>query len=150
MSGLWAWSFPPWMSSWPSCPSTSPPFLIEAIVRLGTLLPFEQAAAEVQAVGRIQVSSDTVRRLTEEAGAAQLAREQAALEAIEQEAPDGPAGPEIQQLSADGAMIRLVGGDWTEVRTLALGTVDPSAEEEEQKVDALAYFSNSSSCAPQP
>jgi hypothetical protein len=135
------WVFFPLDEQLALLPTHFSPVLTEAIVRLGTLLPFEQASTELEALCGIQVSDDTVRRLTEEAGAAQVALEQAALEEIEHTAPDGPAGPEYQQLSADGAMIRLVGGAWTEVRTLALGTIDVRATDEEHKVSELSYFS---------
>ena len=37
--------------------------------------------------------------------------------------PPAPGGPAVQYLSADGAMVPLVGGDWAEVKTLALGEV---------------------------
>lgn len=33
------------------------------------------------------------------------------------------AGPAVQQVSVDGAMVPLVGGEWAEVKTLAIGTV---------------------------
>ncbi len=34
-----------------------------------------------------------------------------------------PPGPPLQQVSVDGAMVPLVGGEWTEVKTVAIGTV---------------------------
>jgi hypothetical protein len=61
--------------------------------------------------------------VTQEAGAALAAHETAEVERLEQETPEAPAGPERQQLSADGCMVPLVGGEWAEVRTLALGAI---------------------------
>jgi hypothetical protein len=72
----------------------------------------------------LTVSADTVRRLTEQAGAVQVAVEQAELERLEREAPPELDGPAVQQVSADGAMVPLVGGTWAEGRTIAIGTVE--------------------------
>lgn len=120
-----------------SCPYS--PCLLEAIVRLGTRLPFDQAAEEVRLLCGVALSGETVRRWTEAAGCIEVQLEQAALERLEREAPDDPAGPALQQVSADGAMVPLVGGNWTEVRTLAIGTIidrngEPHAEE-------ISYYS---------
>lgn len=116
------------------------PFLIETMVRLGTRLPFGQVAEELAASFGVSVSPDTVRRLTEQAGAIQVQLEQQELERLEREAPEEPAGPERQQVSADGAMVPLVGGKWTEVRTLAIGRIETGKEGEAQAT-ALSYFS---------
>jgi hypothetical protein len=115
------------------------PCLLEAIVRLGTRLPFDQAAEEVRLLCGVALSGETVRRWTKAAGRIEVALEQAALERLEHDAPDDPAGPALQQVSADGAMVPLVGGGWTEVRTLAIGTIierggEPHATE-------LSYYS---------
>ncbi|MDP9227112.1 MAG: hypothetical protein M3P18_25350 [Actinomycetota bacterium] len=45
------------------------------------------------------------------------------VERLERERPAAPAGPTVQYLSADGAMVPLVGGQWAEVKTLAIGEV---------------------------
>ncbi len=120
-------------------PTVYSPFLMETIVRLGARLPFAQVAEEMGLLFGVSVSADTVRRLTEQAGALQVALEQRELERLEHEAPAEPAGPAVQQVSGDGAMVRLVGGRWTEARTVAIGRV------EEQKGEAhatdLSYFS---------
>jgi hypothetical protein len=71
----------------------------------------------------ISTSPETVRRLTEEAGTAQVAIEQQDLEELERSCPPEPVGPPIQQLSADGAMVPLLHGRWQEARTLVIGTV---------------------------
>jgi hypothetical protein len=116
------------------------PVLVETMVRLGTRLPFPVVAEEMGRLFGVSVSADTVRRLTEQAGAILAALEQEALERLEHDAPDEPAGPAVQQVSADGCMLSLTDGRWTEVRTIAIGTVvqhegsDPKAEE-------ITYFS---------
>src|SRR6266566_3315557 len=43
---------------------------------------------------------------------------------LERERPPAPDGPAVQYLSADGAMVPLVGGEWAEVKTLAIGVVE--------------------------
>lgn len=120
-------------------PTAYSPFLVEAIVRLGARLPFAQVADEMALLFGVTVSAETVRRLTEDAGALQVAIEQRELERLEHEAPPDPAGPVIQQVSADGAMVSLVDGTWTEVRTIAIGTI----EEQQGGVHAtdLSYYS---------
>lgn len=99
------------------------PALVEAMVRLGARLPFAVVAEEMALLFGVSVSPDTVRRLTEEAGAVLTRIEQEVLERLEHDAPEEPAGPAVQQVSADGCMLSLTSGRWTEVRTIALGTV---------------------------
>jgi hypothetical protein len=120
-------------------PTAYSPFLVEAMVRLGARLPFAQVAQEMALLFGVSVSPDTVRRLTEEAGAVQVALEERELERIEHDAPDEQAGPPIQQMSADGAMVPLVGGQWTEVRTIAIGALE--VEEGGAHAHDLTYFS---------
>jgi len=116
-------------------PGQFSPHLVEAIVRLGTALPFEQVPELLVFLTGVHVSVETVRRLTEGAGAAQVAVEQAAIEQVRQALPPVPAGPEVQQISADGAMVPLIHGEWAEVRTLAVGTV------QQAHATDLGYFS---------
>lgn len=120
------------------------PFLIEGMVRLGTCLPFAQVPAMVHFFTGVEVSSDTVRRLTEQAGAALATIETAEAERIEQELPKPPEGPAIQQLSVDGAMVPVLGGEWVEVRTAAIGTVEQSVDVDGEPVARshdVSYFS---------
>jgi len=99
------------------------PRLVEAIVRLSTCLPFEQVPDHFAFFRDVPVSRDTARRLTELAGTHLLALEDAELAALLATLPAPPLGPAVQQLSADGAMVPLVGGAWTEAKLLAIGTV---------------------------
>jgi len=52
-----------------------------------------------------------------------VAEQAAAVEALERRPTPEPPGPSVLQLSADGAMISLVGKQWAEVKTVALGAV---------------------------
>jgi hypothetical protein len=116
------------------------PVLVETMVRLGARLPFAVVAEEMARLFGVSVSPDTVRRLTEEAGALLAGIEQRELERLEQEAPEEPAGPAVQQVSADGCMLSLVDGRWTEVRTIAIGTVT-QREDGETRTQEVTYFS---------
>src|SRR6266702_2776292 len=71
----------------------------------------------------IQVSKATSRRATLHTGQAALARDEAEEERLKREVPQAPEGADKQQLSADGAMVHLVGGEWVEVKTLIMGEV---------------------------
>jgi hypothetical protein len=85
--------------------------------------------------------------LTEKAGAALVSAQEAEVERLEREAPAAPAGAEMQLVSVDGAMVPLMGGEWTEVKTLAIGAVSVGEEEAGQerviKTGELSYFSRS-------
>jgi hypothetical protein len=123
-------------------PSQGSPRWVEAVVRLGTLLPFEQVPEQVAFFTGSTVSRETARRLTETAGGALEAVEAAEVDAVERSVVEPPAGPAVQHLSADGAMVPLVGGQWSEVKLLTVGTVDarPGAEGVEVQTRELSYF----------
>jgi len=86
-------------------------------------MPFEQARELLQDLVGMRVSKATARRVTLATGEAQLSVCEAQVDQLKQEAPQAPAGAEKQVLSADGAMVHLVGGEWVEVKTLTLGEV---------------------------
>jgi len=112
---------------------------------------------EFTAFTKVAVSETTVRRHTEAAGAAYMAIQTAAVQQLEQAAqrpswdptsasatdPHRPT-PDLLQVSLDGAMVPLVGGDWAEVKTLAIGAVvqrsGRDGRSEPHAVD-LSYFS---------
>jgi hypothetical protein len=126
--------------------STFSPRVHACLVRLGTELPFERVPELARLLLGVRVSVDTVRRLTEAAGAAQVAREEALCQQLRQTAPDGPEGPPVQQLSADGAMVPLIRGEWAEVRTIVLGTVELTGGLDPHAT-SLRYFSRLCSAA---
>ena len=86
---------------------TYSPLVHARIVRLGALLPFERVADELAFQSGVQVSRETARRLTEQAGAALVAAEEAALRAVQRREVPMPAGVRVQQLSADGGTAAL-------------------------------------------
>ncbi len=125
-------------------PGTLSPRLVESLVRLGTWMPFERGPAALAFFTGVRASAETARRLTETAGAALGAIEDAAVCRLEADLPAAPAGPPVQQLSADGAMVPLVGGEWAEVKTLAIGAVTSRPGDDGGLVSHttdLSYFS---------
>ena len=120
------------------------PWLVEATVRLGTWMPFGRVPEALAFFTRVEVDRDTARRLTEQAGRALEAAETATVKQLEEAQPEAPAGPAVQQLSADGAMVPLVGGEWAEVKTVAVGTVTQRTTARGARVVQtrdLSYFS---------
>ncbi len=93
----------------------------ETLVRLATWMPYAQAQELLADLVGIQVSKATARRATLSTGQAALALDEAEEERLKQEVPQAPEGADKQQLSADGAMVHLVGGEWVEVKTLIIG-----------------------------
>ena len=95
----------------------------EMLVRLASWMPFEQAREELKELVGIQVSKATARRATLGAGEMALAVCEAEVERLKRDLPQAPAGADKQAMSADGAFVHLVGGEWVEVKTLVLGEV---------------------------
>src|SRR2546421_6062979 len=95
----------------------------ETLVRLATWMPYAQAQELLSDLVGIGVSKATARRATLSTGEAVLARDEGEVERLKQEVPQAPRGADKQQLSADGAMVHLVGGEWVEVKTLIMGEV---------------------------
>ena len=86
-------------------------------------MPFEQARELLKDLMGMQVSKATARRTTLQTGAAALAECAAQEEHLKGDVPPGPDGADKQALSADGAFVHLVGGEWVEVKTLSIGEV---------------------------
>ncbi len=115
--------------------------LREGMTRLATWMPFAHAADHLAFFWGVTVSAATVRRQTEAAGAAYVAVQTAAVEDLMREQPPAPPGPACQQVSADGAMVPLVGGAWAEVKTVAIGTIERAGTTGAIDTGNLSYFS---------
>ena len=123
-------------------PGTLAPRQQDHLVHLASWMPFRHASRILHDLLGVYVSAETARRLCEEVGK-QVETQQTAEakrpwqgEAEEQETSSRLA------ISADGAMVPLRGGEWAEVRTLAIGEVDTrSADAEDVHVGKLSYFS---------
>lgn len=115
--------------------------LREGMVRLAAWMPFAHAADHLAFFWGVRVSEATVRRQSEAAGAAYVAVQTATVERLVREQPPPPAGPALQQVSADGAMVPLVGGEWAEVKTVAIGTIARAETTGAMHTGTLSYFS---------
>jgi hypothetical protein len=104
----------------------------EGLARLAAQQPFRGAVADLAFFWGVEVSEATARRHATAAGAAVLALEAVELARLEQgqasAVPETAPSPAVQQVSADGAMVPLVGGTWAEVTTLVVGTVTATRE----------------------
>src|SRR6476659_9158897 len=108
-------------------------------------MPFGRAVSTLATLLGVQISKASAVRATETAGAAYVALQTAEVARLEQETPPAPAGAACMVVSADGAMMPLRGGEWGEVRTLAIGVV-PAPEqlpsgEVLRRTEAISYFS---------
>jgi hypothetical protein len=111
-------------------------------------MPFDQAAELMRALQGISVSASASRRKSEAAGAAYEELQAEEVERLEKELPVAPKGAEKMQMSADGAMVPLLHGQWAEVRTLVIGEVQPRVQERGEWVvhtRKLSYFSRKTS-----
>jgi hypothetical protein len=117
----------------------------QAVIRLGTWLPFERVPRELAALLGVTVSRETVRRRTEAAGAALVAAETAWAEQWTCTCP-WPTTVEAgwYQVSVDGAMVPLIHNEWAEVKTLAIGVLRQERQADgtwDVRATALSYFS---------
>jgi len=108
-------------------PGNLSPWLQEALVRLSTHIPsFARAARELAFFTGVAVHRNSARRHTERAGALLVAHETAEAARVLREHPAPPCAPDTLVIRVDGAMVPLLRGQWTEVRTLAVGEVQPA------------------------
>ena len=121
-------------------PGQYTPHLFEGLVRLSAWMPFAHAVETLFALVQVQASKASAVRATERAGAAYVALQDEAVVTLERHAPRAPAGPARVVLSADGAMVPLVHGEWKEVRTLVIGEVQTTPKGE-VRTTKHSYFS---------
>ncbi|CAG0933360.1 hypothetical protein TFLX_03025 [Thermoflexales bacterium] len=133
-------------------PGRFTPRLQESLTRLGTWMPFRHAAEEREFFTGVAVSEATARRVTERAGRAYVDVQTAQVADLERTLPLPSRGPERLLLSADGAFVPLVSGEWTEVKTLAVGVIaepvwDAKHAERVVHTGELSYFSRRAEAA---
>ncbi len=111
-------------------------------------MPFVPVTKGIEYFCKVNASEPTARRKTEQAGQASVEVQTAKVEALERAGPDAqkdePKGPELQQMSVDGAMVPLIKKQWGEAKTLAIGTVGKPVlrnGEWEAHTTELSYFS---------
>lgn len=95
----------------------------ELLVRLAVWMPIAQARDLLSDMMGIEVSKATARRATLQTGEAALALCEQQEQELKREVPEAAVGADKQALSADGAFVPLVGGEWVEVKTLIIGEV---------------------------
>ena len=81
------------------------PKVEEGMARLGTWMPLRAAQRELAFFLGVEVAEASVRQITEQAGATQVQVQAEEVEALLSERPDSPAGPVVQLMSLDGALI---------------------------------------------
>ena len=128
-------------------PGQYTPQMQGTMTRLGSKMPFKQAVEEVWFNQHSYVEESTLRRITYWHGEAAEALERAEVERLEREAPSSEATPRQLFVSADGALIQLTTGEWTEVKTVAVGEFAGIWNAKKGKVQVkgkeISYFSRS-------
>ena len=118
------------------------PHAAQALVRLGSELPFGRAATHLAEILGVEVHGATVRRHTLAAGQRTLAVQTEQAQPLAS-CPEEPAADRMA-MSSDGAMVPLVGGVWAEVKLMAIGAVErrqeKQGEAEETVTTQLTYF----------
>ena len=122
-------------------PQRCTPRLVEQIARLGaSCVSFGEAQAVLHDLLSVELTTDTVRRITEAVGRREvtLATAEAAALARSVARPAVAVVDRLQQVSVDGAMVPLVGGRWEEVKCVAIGRVE--SRDDGPRAVALSYF----------
>jgi len=125
-------------------PGRLTPLLQDQLAHLGAWMPFAKAARLLECFTHTRVSEATAQRQTQAIGLAYEAVQLADVERIERDWPEVPEGPAKLVLSADGAMVPLVGGEWAEVKTVVVSEVDETVGQEGNEVVSThthSYFS---------
>lgn len=99
-------------------------------------MPFARAAQLLTEFTHVPISEATAGRPTEKAGSSYVALQSEEVGRILRDDSDAPVHPARLVVSADGAMVPLLHGEWAEVKTLALG--EPT---QEAHVGDISYFS---------
>jgi hypothetical protein len=128
-------------------PGQYTPQMQGTMTRLGSKMPFKQAVEEVWLTQHSYVEESTLRRITYFHGEAAEALERAEVERLEREAPSSAATPRKLFVSADGALIQLTTGEWTEVKTMVVGEFASIWNAKKGRVQVkgkeISYFSRS-------
>jgi len=119
------------------------PTIQESMVRLGGKLPYRQAQEELKKFTHTQIGEKTIRDLTMKHGKACEEEEKEEVERLERFAPKPKATPKKLLLSGDGAFVRLVGGEYWEVKNMAIGEFETETNnkgEERVRASNISYF----------
>jgi hypothetical protein len=125
-------------------PGTLAPRQQGYLVQLGSWMPFRCASRVLEDLLGVHASSETARRLCEQVGKRVEEVQTAEARRPWKEDLSDEENDLRMAISADGAMVPLTGGEWAEVRTLAIGEVPPPPGEKDLPhvhVRKLSYFS---------
>jgi hypothetical protein len=145
---MWGEFFSPLDKELALLPGNLAPRQHEHLVHLASWMPFAQASSLLTLLLGVQAGKETVRRLTEQAGEPVEQAQTQAAKAEWQEKTTQIAPPARLVMSADGAYVPLVKGEWAEVRTLAIGQVKTSrasGKKSETRAQNLSSFSRMTS-----
>lgn len=112
----------------------------EGLVRLSAWMPFERACHLLQALIGVRVSKASARRFSLHTGTVICQEWDEQADRLQKDRQEPPEGAKQQVVSADGAMVPLVGGGWGEVKTMVIG-VSASTQADEVHVQELSYCS---------
>lgn len=104
-------------------PGQVTPILYENLVRLGAWMPFREATEMLKVFTGAEVSEFAVRQNSLAAGEAYVSEQSQEVDRLEKETPVAPEGANKALLSADGAYVPLVHGEWAEVKTVVIGEI---------------------------
>jgi hypothetical protein len=128
-------------------PGKYTPQIQEAMTRLGSKIPYEQAVEEVWLNQHTRVEEYTLRETTNRHGQIAEAIVKAEADKLATQAPTAKAVPKQVLVSSDGANIRLTNGEWREVKTVVVGEFDSRWNEKEAATEVqtqnISYFSRS-------
>ena len=128
------------------------PQVQEAVARLGSRLPYQEAQEELAMMWGIAISVGSVREITLRAGRIADHLIEKEMERLQKETPPAKATPKQLVLSADGAMVQLKNGEWREIKTVAFGEFetkwDPKRQEVVTWTEKVSYFSSADKAEP--
>ncbi len=129
------------MRNWNCSPQRFTPRLVAQMVRLGATVSFAEAGELLRELLSVEVSGETIRRITEAAGCGALMNERSEAAALTKSLarPVVTVADRLQQVSVDGAMAPLVHGEWAEVKTVAIGRIEQTGGGLQAR--DLSYFS---------
>ena len=126
-------------------PGAYTPQVQEAVTRLGSRMSYGEAGEELARMWKVEISRGSVRQVTRRHGQVADSLLQEQVGQLEATARRPTAQPEQLVMCIDGAMVQVTGGEWREVKTMALGEFQPYWDATQQQVVTqtrqLSYFS---------
>ena len=128
------------------------PQVQEAVARLGSRLPYQEAQEELAMMWGIDISVASVREITMRAGRIADHLIEKEMKRLQKETPTAKAAPKQLLLSVDGAMVQLKNGEWREIKTVAFGEFETKWDLKRQEVvtrtEKVSYFSSADKAEP--